>query len=881
MTSSWAGARVGSRCWGWVGEDVVGYVGLPAEGRRRHRAGPTDRDVRLVGGRQAGRGFRLAVLGASVWTPLVVVLSTSGVLDGQRSQVVDDVGQLIAGAFGAACCGVTWRRGVRAGRVRSSWLWRGLLCVGMAGWTCGQGVWSWYQVVAGRELPSPSLADVGYFALPLFALPALLVLPVAPSPRLVRGGGAGRMSRQERRGRWLLGADALVIAGSLFLLTWSTALGAVVRAGAPTTEVFVIAVGYPVTDVLLVVIVLLIAVFRRPRRPQALLLLGAGLVALSASDSFFLYVVSVGASAMPPLYNIGFLAGPVLIGLAALAPEPASRRSRPADEAKAAIWFTLLPYPPLGAIGLVVIAQLVAGLRVDRTEIYGLILLVGIVVARQLLTLLENVDLLRRVQDGQDRLHHQAFHDWLTDLPNRALFGDRLEQAVARNRRDQGRLALLFCDLDDFKQVNDGYGHAAGDDLLRVTADRLRRCVRSGDTVARLGGDEFAVIVEDDQSAPSAVGQRILDALGESVSLSSRPHVPRASVGMVVVEPGDQSVTADLLQRRADAAMYVAKRAGKGQLVRYAPGMTCVQDDQDPLASLTDALAAVLSAAHTDDQAAGRWASSATHFGGNPRDLHPHELHGPGDPDDPAVPLQLLYQPIVRLADGGLVAVEALIRWDHPQTGPAAPELVVQAAESGGLINALEDLVLDRACADITVLRAGRHPQAAVHVNVSAARVTDPEWPARVRTALELHQLPGAALVLEITETGRIGDFTAAVHILETIRRFGVRIALDDFGAGHSNLNHLLRLPIDILKLDRALVGGDSDPARSEAISAGAVQIARRLDIPIIAEGIEELDQAARLAGLGCEFGQGHLYFEPLSSAQLRTVRGIGSRAKG
>jgi predicted signal transduction protein with EAL and GGDEF domain len=178
----------------------------------------------------------------------------------------------------------------------------------------------------------------------------------------------------------------------------------------------------------------------------------------------------------------------VLIGLAALAPEPASRHSRPADGAKATVWFTLLPYLPLGAIGLVVIVQQVAGLRVDRTETYGLILLVGIVVARQLLTLLENVDLLRRVQDGQDRLHHQAFHDWLTGLPNRALFGDRLEQAVARHRRDQGRLALLFCDLDDFKQVNDSYGHSTGDDLLRVTADRLHACVRSGDTVARLGG---------------------------------------------------------------------------------------------------------------------------------------------------------------------------------------------------------------------------------------------------------------------------------------------------------------------------------------------------------------------------------------------------------
>jgi diguanylate cyclase len=775
---------------------------------------------------------------------LAVVLSSTGVLGQELSQAVDDLGQLAAGAFAAGCCGRTWRRAAAAGLVRSSWLWRALLFAGMTGWTCGQGVWTWYQLVAARELPSPSLADVGYFALPLFAVPALLALPAAPAPGAGRAMGPGPRSRAERRGRWLLAADALVIVGSLFLLTWSTALGAVVRAGAPTLTAFLIAVGYPVTDLIMVVIVLLITVFRRPRRPLAVVLLGAGLVALSVSDSLFLYVVSIGATGMPPIYNIGFLTGPLLIGLAALAPDPASRRTGPTEEVRAAVWFTLLPYVPLAAVGLLVIIQLVVGLDVDSTETYGLLVLVGIVLVRQLLTLLENVDLLQRVQDGQDRLRHQAFHDWLTGLPNRALFRDRLEQAVARQRRDRGRLALLFCDLDDFKRVNDSYGHAAGDELLRAVAERLRSCVRSGDTVARLGGDEFAVIVEDDRSAPLAVGQRILDAVAEPVVLPFGPHAQRASIGMVLVEPGGQVVTVDGLQHQADTAMYAAKRAGKGRLVRYAPGMASQPDTGGEATELADLLAAALA------DAAGAGAS-----------------------------LTQVYQPIVRLSDELMVAAEALIRWHHPVSGSAAPELVVRVAEDAGLIDVLEDLVLDRACADMTWLRAGRHPTAAVHVNITPSRLTDGQWPARVRTALERYRLPGDALVLEVTETGRIGDFTAAADTLQAVRRLGVKIALDDFGAGNSNLNHLLRMPIDILKLDRALVEGGNHPDRAEAITAGATQIARRLDIPIVAEGIEQVDQAARLAGLGCLYGQGYLYSEPVSSLALRTVRGVGTHA--
>jgi diguanylate cyclase len=806
--------------------------------------------------------FRRATVAAAAVLAVVLALSDTGMLDDAQSQLIDDVGQLGAGIFATCCCGFTWRRAVTARQARPEWLWRALLFFGVAGWSCGQGAWSWYQVVLNQDLPSPSLADVGYFALPVFAFPALFALPAGPSPRAAPGALGGQAHR-EPGVRVLLALDALVIVGSLFLFTWSTTLGAVAQAGAPTVGAFLIAVGYPVTDLILVVLVLLLGMFRRPQRPQALLLLGIGLVALSVSDSFFLYLVSVGATRMPPLFNVGFLVGPVLIGLAALAPQPTSRPDPSDSDARAATWYTVLPYLPLGLFGLLVVAQHMTGRPVDQTEAYGLVLLVSVVVLRQLLTTLENLELLRRVRDGQDRLHHQAFHDWLTGLPNRALFRDRLEHAVERHRRDRRQLAVLFCDLDDFKQVNDTLGHAAGDEMLCLMAERLRRCVRSGDTVARLGGDEFAVILDDDQTLPAVVGERMLAMLGEPVTLAGHSVMPRASAGLVVVQSGEPTVTADLLLNRADAAMYAAKRGGKGRLIVYPGGFEHAPPAPDLSALLAEALTAALTAATTGFRPP--WDAEEP-VGPPPRTATGHHDQVPA--------LRVMYQPIVRLADSTMAAVEALTRWEHPATGSVPPQTLVHVAESAGLINALDDLVLELACRQVALARAGRHPHLVMHVNLTATRVIDPALVDLVRSTLIRHRLPGSALVLEITETGRITDFDAAADVLGQVRRLGVKLALDDFGVGYANLNHLLRLPVDILKLDRTLTEVGADAARSEAITAGAVRIGRDLGIPMIAEGLEDPAQAEWLSTLGCEYGQGFLFCQPVSSPDMGRLQG-------
>ena len=648
---------------------------------------------------------------------------------------------------------------------------------------------------------------------------------------------------------------------------------------------FLIAVGYPVTDLLLVVIVLLTAVFRRPHRPLALVLLGAGLVALSVSDSCFLYLVSAGAPGMPPLYNVGFQAGPVLIGLAALAPEPGPRAAQaaPTADTRSATWFTLVPYLPLGMIGLLVVVQQLLRQRLGGVETYGLVLLVGTVVFRQLLTTLENLDLLRQVRRSQDLLRHQAFHDVLTGLPNRALFQQRLEQAVHRQRSQGCPLALLFFDLDDFKHVNDTRGHAAGDELLRTAAARLTSRAGAGDTVARLGGDEFAVILTGDGDLPVVAGD-LLDALDEPVTLAGRPHVPQASAGLVVVPPEERQVTASLLLHRADAAMYAAKRGGKGHLVTYSPGLETDQPGSVVEVALSQALEELLGPADPASKATIRAMATpdvvmpdvATPDAGRRR--HNGTRNGNGN-GSAGIAVSLLYQPIVRLDDGALVAVEALLRWDHPRSGRVAPEVLLAVAEGRGLASGLEDLILDLACRDIALIRAGRHGQVPVHVNVGAPRVGEAVLVERVRAALIRHRLPGRALVLEVTEGGRIEDLAAAAAVLQEVRGLGVRVALDDFGSGNSNLAYLLRLPVDLLKLDRSLTAEGPHPGRGQVVSAGAVELGRRLGIPLIAEGVEDAAQAARLAALGCEYGQGYLFAQPLPAIEVTALPTVGVRA--
>ncbi len=497
------------------------------------------------------RRLWVACAGLAGLVAAVVALDSSPLLSKDLAIVVDDGAQLAAGAAATAACWWTARSRTGSGRT-----WRRCMAVGMAGWTLGQAVWSWYQIVADTPLPSPSWADVGYLTLPVLALPAFVAL------------AAGRRAGDARRRSMVLMLDGFVVLGSLFVLTWATALGAAVHEDAPSGLAYVVAIAYPVTDLLLVGVVVLLAVTRRvpgPLRVQ-LALLGAGLVALSVSDSIFAYLVSTGAGEMPPLTNAGFIAGPLAIALAALAPAGAPppvdgvRARRRGDLAR-----LLLPIVLVAVAGAFVATQNALGLRVDPVEAACAYAVIAVFLVRQVIASIQ-------MSAAQHELAHRAHHDPLTGLANRALLAERLRLAVERHRSEARPFALIMIDLDDFKDVNDSLGHRAGDRVLHAVGERLGGCVRAGDTVARPGGDEFAVLIDGSGEAPAQVGRRLLAALRQPFEIDGASARVTASLGIVQPAAGEDP-SADELMHRADVAMYAGKRAGKDTLVHYRPGM--------------------------------------------------------------------------------------------------------------------------------------------------------------------------------------------------------------------------------------------------------------------------------------------------------------------
>ncbi|RSD13925.1 putative bifunctional diguanylate cyclase/phosphodiesterase [Amycolatopsis eburnea] len=724
---------------------------------------------------------------------------------------VDDAMQLSAGV-GAVVCGVV---AARRARGHQRW-WRVLVAVGMAGWSLGQCVWSWYQLVDGRGLPSPSLADVGYLSFPVFALAALVTL--------------ARARVRPDRERWqpaqwtahfgvAVVLDGLIVTGSLFILTWTAALGQLVRATAPDKLTWSVAISYPLSDLVIVVVAVLLVVFDRVDRPYRanLLLAAVGIVALAASDSVFAYLVSIGAESMKPWSDGGFVLGPLFIAFALLA-TPGTRRRDDANQPVGIDWWQLaLPYVPVTAVALLITVQVVAGAGPDAVEVYVGVLVVFLVLARQLLSLLDNRLLLRRVYEGRQQLTHQAYHDPLTGLANRALFADRLDRAVESGPRP---LVLIFVDLDDFKEVNDRFGHAGGDVLLHAVAQRLLSCVRAGDTVARLGGDEFAILLEGEVDAPQAVADRIQGALRRPFAVHGTLVPVRASMGLVVPDPAEPLVTSDVLLGRADTSMYAGKRLGKDTTVVYRP-----TDDGPP-----------------DFPAALRRAA-----GGIPEGFG------------------LVFQPIVRLPDATPVAVEALARWTTRDGTSVSPETFVRAAEGAGLGAELDALVLDLACREITAAGV----DLTVHVNVCASRLGAEALEESVSASLARYGLPADRLVVEITETVPVPDLAAGAAAIRRLQTLGVRVALDDFGAGYSSLTVLHALPVDLIKLDRALTTG-IQPDRDAALCRSLVGLCRDLEVAVVAEGIETAEQAELVTKAGCPAAQGYRFGHPAPLSSLR-----------
>lgn len=424
-------------------------------------------------------------------------------------------------------------------------------------------------------------------------------------------------------------------------------------------------------------------------------------------------------------------------------------------------------------------------------------------------------------------LRHLAFHDALTGLSNRELFLDRLTHARARTARHEGAwLAVLMCDLDDFKGVNDTLGHAAGDQLLMTVSQRMQSQVRAADTVARLGGDEFAILCEDVQGAgdAGATARRVLEAIRQPITLDGHELRVGTSIG-VAVDDGSREV--DELLRDADIALYEAKSEGKQRWSLHSRSMTVrAQERQSLSVDLADAL----------------------------------ERHD----------IDVAFQPIVALRTGVTTGFEALARWRHPDRGDRAPSEFVALAEDAGLVSMLGELVLRRSL-DALVTWRGVRPDLdlTVCVNVSGRQVRDPGLVRSVARELQRAGLEGRNLMLELTESTMLDDTDQTHGVMRELRGRGVRFAIDDFGTGHSSLAHLHRLPIDRMNIDRSFVAELGVDAGSDGLVRAIVQLGRSLGLDVLAEGVETDQQRATLATMGCALAQGYLFRRPAPESDI------------
>jgi len=423
----------------------------------------------------------------------------------------------------------------------------------------------------------------------------------------------------------------------------------------------------------------------------------------------------------------------------------------------------------------------------------------------------------------EEQLAHQAFYDSLTNLPNRALFIDRIQHALARRYRKGGPLTVYFLDLDDFKTVNDSLGHTAGDLLLVQVAERIRGCLREADTAARFGGDEFAILVEEGLGEPDDLAERILARFREPYILEGVEIQISATIG--IATRAINSTAVELL-RDADAAMYSAKADGKGGWRRFEPAMhEAVQRRLELKVALERGV-----------------------------DRGDFVLH---------------YQPIVDLDTGRIKGVEALVRWVHPERGLVPPNDFIPLAEETGLIVPLGRWVLGEACRAAVRLETGNGPVPTMSVNLSARQLQQPELVEEVKAILLETGLAPQRLTLEITESAMMRDTEVIAARLRKLREIGVRIAIDDFGTGYSALNYLRQLPVDVVKIDRSFVIGIvADPAQG-ALVAAIIDLGHVLGLHLVAEGVETEDQRLALEGLGCDLGQGFLWARPLELGAL------------
>jgi diguanylate cyclase (GGDEF)-like protein len=441
------------------------------------------------------------------------------------------------------------------------------------------------------------------------------------------------------------------------------------------------------------------------------------------------------------------------------------------------------------------------------------------------------------LESNQQDLSHQAFHDTLTGLPNRSLFRDRLDHALARQTRDNRPLAVLIVDLDDFKTVNDSLGHAAGDQLLISVAGKLHESLRPADTAARLGGDEFAVLVEDMRGRRDAlaVADRIIEALTGKILIEGKEIFVHGSVGIALTYGGE---TPEDVLRNADVAMYAAKETGKGGYEIFDGAM------HEGVLRRLDLKADLRDAVENEEFA-------------------------------------IYYQPIFSLNTGKMVGAEALLRWNHPTRGFIPPVEFIPLAEETGLILEIGRWVLEEACKQAQWWQINYDPEFSISINISARQLQEPGFVTEVHRAITVAPLDPKTVTLEITEEVLSHDKEMMRAKLSGLRALGVHIAIDDFGTGYSSLGYLKQFPIETIKIDKSFVDGVAQGPEDSALARAILKLADTLGMDTIAEGIESDEQAKHLKLLGCPWGQGDHFGPAMKPEELERMMSLTQTGGG
>ena len=764
------------------------------------------------GGGALPKASHVAAVAGAVFLAFVIWI-VSDVSLGVSRAAIDDIVLLVL-AVPAAVFSAIAARSAR-GRLRMAWA---AMAVGVAAWAVGELIWTNYELVLD-EVPFPSVADGFFLVFPLGACVALLLFP---------SEYAGPF-----RGRVFL--DGLIVAGSLFLVSWVTILGPIYSIESTDRLLFVVSLAYPVSDVVVLTLAAVVLVRSGPEHRLTLTLLTVGLACIAFSDSLFTYLSAKNQYASGDVIDIGWAAGLLLIAVAAAASRQTTHENSEAPELPgwASIW---LPYAPLLLAGIVAAAKPSALLRSEPVEVIAGLLVLA-VLARQFLAVSENRRLLATVAE-------QALRDPLTGLANRALFNERLDQAMEHRELDGVTVGVVAVDLNDFKLVNDNLGHPVGDDLLVGVSNRLLNSVRSGDTVGRLGGDEFSVVVEGGPDTPNLIAQRVVDAFEQPFLVGEHELLMRPSVGLATAQPEESGLSAEELLRRADLAMYMAKRARIRGVQTYNAEMQLGADTIE---------AEIFSRTPGSPEVVG---VEAIRLLGDLRHAIAHSE------------LTLVYQPQYELATGRIVGAEALLRWPRPDGRVLPPEEFLPLVRRHGLMASITELVLNRALDDALSWRAAsvRLP---VAVNLFAPLLANLGIPGQIATALADRGLDPTVLTVEITEDLFLDDLERTRTVLEQLRHSGIRVAIDDFGSGYSALSYLRDLPIDEVKLDSTFIAPILADQRAAAVVQSVVELCHLLNLTTVVEGVEDAETAARLREYGCDVGQGYYFSPPVTSAEL------------